>query len=825
MFKLQWPLLLFLATSASLSLCMGANVSYDSNAIIINGERRIIFSGSIHYPRSTAEMWPDLIQKAKDGGLDAIETYIFWDRHEPQRRTYDFSGNLDFVKFFKLVQDAGLYVVMRIGPYVCAEWNYGGFPVWLHNLPGIQLRTDNQVYKNEMQTFTTKIVNMCQQANLFASQGGPIILAQIENEYGNVMTPYGNAGKTYINWCAQMAESLNIGVPWIMCQQSDAPKPMINTCNGWYCDNFTPNNPKSPKMFTENWVGWFKKWGDKDPHRTAEDVAFSVAKFFQFGGVFNNYYMYHGGTNFGRTSGGPFITTSYDYDAPLDEYGNLNQPKWGHLKQLHASIKLREKLLTNGTRSNENFSGFVTLTKFSNQATGERFCFLSNTDKSNDATIDLKADGKYVVPAWSVSILDGCNKEVYNTAKVNSQTSIFVKEQNAHENAQLSWSWAPEPMRDTLQGKGRFQANLLLEQKGTTVDFSDYLWYMTNVDTNAISSLHNVTLQVSTKGHVLHAFVNKRYIGSQWKTNGQNFTLEKPILLKSGTNTITLLSATVGLKNYDAFYDTVPTGIDGGPIYLIGDGNVTVDLSSNLWSYKVGLNGEMKKFYDPTITQRAKWSELNQKSIGRRMTWFKTNFKTPPGTDPVALDMQGMGKGQAWVNGRSIGRFWPSFMAGNDSCSDTCDYRGPYDPKKCVSNCGNPSQRWYHVPRSFLSGDTNTLILFEEIGGNPQQVSVQTITIGTVCGNANEGSTLELSCQGGRIISDVQFASYGNPTGKCGSFKKGSWDVTNSDILVEKACIGRENCSIDVSARSFGLGDATNLSASLAVQAICSQNN
>ncbi|KAL0541810.1 hypothetical protein IC582_021872 [Cucumis melo] len=277
MFKLQW----LVATLACLTFCIGDNVSYDSNAIIINRERRIIFSGSIHYPRSTEAMWPDLIQKAKDGRLDAIETYIFWDRHELQRQKYDFSGCLDFIKFFQLIQDAGLYVVMRIGPYVCAEWNYGGFPVWLHNMPGIQLRTNNQVYKNEMQTFTTKIVNMCKQANLFASQGGPIILAQIENEYGNVMTPaYGDAGKAYINWCAQMAESLNIGVPWIMCQESDAPQPIINTCNRFYCDNFTPNNRKSPKMFTENWVGWFKKWGDKDPYKTAEDVAFLWQDFF-----------------------------------------------------------------------------------------------------------------------------------------------------------------------------------------------------------------------------------------------------------------------------------------------------------------------------------------------------------------------------------------------------------------------------------------------------------------------------------------------------------------------------------------------------------------
>ncbi|KAL0558954.1 hypothetical protein IC582_003543 [Cucumis melo] len=824
MFNFQWHVLIVVATLACFSFCIGDNISYDSNAIIINGERRLIFSGSIHYPRSTDAMWPDLIQKAKDGGLDAIETYIFWDRHEPRRRKYDFSGHLNFIKFFQLVQDAGLYVVMRIGPYVCAEWNYGGFPLWLHNMPEIQLRTDNQVYKNEMQTFTTKIVNMCKQANLFASQGGPIILAQIENEYGNVMTPYGNAGKTYINWCAQMAESLNIGVPWIMCQQSDAPQPIINTCNGFYCDKFSPNNPKSPKMFTENWVGWFKKWGEKDPYRSAEDVAFSVARFFQSGGVFNNYYMYHGGTNFGRTSGGPFITTSYDYNAPLDEYGNLNQPKWGHLKQLHASIKLGEKILTNGSRSEKKFGSFVTLTKFSNPITGERFCFLSNTNDTNDATVDLKADGKYFVPAWSVSILNGCKKEVFNTANINSQTSMFVKVQNEKENAQLSWVWAPEAMTDTLQGKGTFKANLLLEQKGTTVDFSDYLWYMTDVETKGTSALQNVILQVNTKGHVLHAFVNNMYIGSQWESNGQSFVFEKPIQLKTGTNTITLLSATVGLKNYDAFYDTVPTGIDGGPIYLIKDGNVTTNLSSNLWSYKVGLNGEKEQLYNPMFSKGTNWSKLNKTSVERRMTWYKTSFKTPSGIDPIALDMQGMGKGEAWINGQSIGRFWPSFIAGNDNCSEACDYRGAYDPNKCVENCGNPSQRWYHIPRSFLSDDTNTLVLFEEIGGNPQQVSVQTITIGTICGNANEGSILELSCQGGHIISEIQFASYGNPKGKCGSFKQGSWDVTNTALFVEKTCIGMKNCSIDVSAKSFGLRKAANLSARLAVQALCSKN-
>ena len=820
-----WTEVLVIASLACLYTCsLGANISYDSNAIIINGERRIILSGAIHYPRSTVEMWPDIIQKAKDGGLDAIESYVFWDRHEPQRRKYDFSGNLDFVKFFKLVQEAGLYAVLRIGPYVCAEWTYGGFPLWLHNLPGVQLRTDNEVYKNEMQTFTTKIVNMCKEASLFASQGGPIIIAQIENEYGNIMGPYGAAGKSYIQWCAKMAVSQNIGVPWIMCQQSDAPQPMINTCNGFYCDNFTPNNPKSPKMFTENWTGWFKNWGGKHPFRTAEDVAFSVARFFQTGGVFNNYYMYHGGTNFGRTAGGPYITTSYDYNAPLDEYGNFNQPKWGHLKDLHAALKLGEKILTTGNRTSKQYGNNVYLTTYTNANDGSRFCFLSNSHGSHDANVDLQQDGKYFVPAWSVSILENCNKEVYNTAKVNAQTSIMVKKQvgSSRHHKRLSWVWAPEAIKDTLTGNGRFKADLLLDQKQTTADSSDYLWYMTSVNMNGkSSSLENVTLRVSTKGHVLHAFVNRKFVGSQWGTDGKySFVLEKPVSLKPGTNIITLLSATVGLANYGSFFDLVPVGIVGGPIELIG-ANSTWNISTNQWSYKVGLNGEANQLYNPNRAHLRRWKATQNVPVGRLMTWYKTTFKSPSGTDPVVVDLQGMGKGQAWVNGKSIGRYWPSFNADTNGCSDSCDYRGGYFSEKCVTNCGNPTQRWYHVPRSFLKNDGNTLILFEEFGGNPLNVSFQTVTVGTVCGNAYEGHELDLSCQGGQTISEIKFASYGDPQGTCGSFKKGSWEASSSFSVVENACIGRESCSVSVSSATFGTSNLGSVNGRLAVEAVC----
>ncbi|KAK4396665.1 Beta-galactosidase 3 [Sesamum angolense] len=155
-------------------------------------------------------------------------------------------------------------------------------------------------------------------------------------------------GKGMLFWAANMAVSQNTGVPWIMCQQFDPPDTVIDTCNSFYCDSFKPISPHKPKFWTENWPGWFKTFGASDPHRPPEDVAFSVARFFQKGGSLQNYYMYHGGTNFGRTSGGPFITTSYDYDAPIDEYGLARCPKWGHLKELHRSIKFCEHVLLNG---------------------------------------------------------------------------------------------------------------------------------------------------------------------------------------------------------------------------------------------------------------------------------------------------------------------------------------------------------------------------------------------------------------------------------------------------------------------------------------------
>ncbi|XP_077228648.1 beta-galactosidase 9-like [Tasmannia lanceolata] len=243
-------------------------------------------------------MWADLIAKSKEGGADVIQSY--------QRKgisyldltilgvyddLYNFEGRYDIVKFVKLVGSAGLYFHLRIGPYVCAERNFGGFPVWLRDVPGIEFRTNNAPFKEEMQRFVEKIVGLMRQEMLFSWQGGPIILLQIENEYGNIESKYGQKGKEYITWAARMALGLGAGVPWVMCRQTDAPENILDSCNAIYCDGFKPNSYKKPALWTEDWNGWYTTWGGTVPHRPVEDNAFAIARFFQRGGCFQNYYM------------------------------------------------------------------------------------------------------------------------------------------------------------------------------------------------------------------------------------------------------------------------------------------------------------------------------------------------------------------------------------------------------------------------------------------------------------------------------------------------------------------------------------------------------
>ncbi|KAG2399825.1 Beta-galactosidase 16 [Vigna angularis] len=217
----------------------GGNVTYDGRSLVIDGEHRILFSGSIHYPRSTPQ-----------------------DKEIRGRRTV-------------LVL---VLIVVLLGVY---QFGYMIFRVSYSDLTMSNSR------------FATKIVNVMKSANLYVSQGGPIILSQIENEYGNVEGAFHEKGLSYIRWAAQMAVGLQTGVPWVMCKQDNAPDPVINTCNGMQCGTTFkgPNSPNKPSLWTENWTSFYQVFGGVPYIRSAEDIAYNVALFIAKRGSYVNYYM------------------------------------------------------------------------------------------------------------------------------------------------------------------------------------------------------------------------------------------------------------------------------------------------------------------------------------------------------------------------------------------------------------------------------------------------------------------------------------------------------------------------------------------------------
>ncbi|KAK9037584.1 hypothetical protein V6N11_022490 [Hibiscus sabdariffa] len=623
-----WIYVLVVALLVNTTRAGEGNVSYDGRSLIINGQRKLLFSGSIHYSRST-----------------------------PQ---YDFSGRYDLVKFIKEIQAKGLYVCLRIGPFIEGEWNYGGFPAWLHDVPGIVYRTDNEPFKFYMQNFTTKIVNLMKSEGLYASQGGPIILSQIENEYQNVQAAFHEKGAAYVKWAAKMAVGLGTGVPWIMCKQTDAPDPVINTCNGMRCGKTFggPNSSNKPSLYPV--------YGREPYIRSAEDIAFHVALFIAKNGSYINYYMYHGGTNFGRTSSA-YVTTSYYDQAPLDEYGLVRQPKWGHLKELHAAVKACSATLLQGVQSSFSIGRFQQAFVFE-QGKGACAAFLINYDSRRNVTVQFRNKSFELLPK-SISILPDCQNIVFSTAKVSTKANKRTVTLSKMLDGKGRWKEFKEGIPNLSHTS--LHSYSLLEQMKTTKDTSDYLWYTFRFQPN--SSCSKPVLHIESLGHVAHSYINNKFAetghGSH-ETKG--FNMDVPIRLNEGMNNdVSILSALVGLQ--------------------------------------IGLEGEKLQIYKQENLGKVEWREI-QNSTNNTLTWYKTTFDAPNGDDPVALNMNSMQKGQVWVNGQSIGRYWVSFH----------------------TPAGNPSQILYHVPRSFLKPSGNLLVVLEELGGDPLQISFNTISVADI---------------------------------------------------------------------------------------------
>lgn len=317
-----------------------------------DGKPVYLIGGELHYSRIPKEYWRHRIQMAKAMGVNAVSTYVFWNSHESEPDKWDFSGNNDIAEFIRIAGEEGLMVLLRPGPYVCAEWDYGGLPWWLQTIPGLQVRQDNEPYLDRVRIYLEKLYEQVE--DLFITKGGPIVMVQCENEFGSFYLQCPEipeeSHRGYMKKLGDMMHEIGYGqVPFytadgsqkidggrlegvLPCVDGERSPEKVKQAIDVY-------SPGGPYFISEFYPGWLSHWGEKFSVRDGKVIASYVKQYIEQD-IHFNFFMIHGGTNFGFTSGANYTSrkdfqpdiTSYDYDAPISEAGWATE-KYDMLRQ------------------------------------------------------------------------------------------------------------------------------------------------------------------------------------------------------------------------------------------------------------------------------------------------------------------------------------------------------------------------------------------------------------------------------------------------------------------------------------------------------------
>jgi beta-galactosidase len=297
-----------------------------------NGKPHVFRSGEMHYPRVPREYWRDRLKKARSMGLNAICTYVFWNLHEPRQGEFDFAGNLDLAAYVRAAAAEGLLVILRPGPYICSEWEFGGYPAWLLAEPGLKVRSKEPKFLAAADRYLKRVGR--EVGRLQTTHGGPIAMVQVENEYGS----FGDDHE-YMAAIRKMIVDAGFDVPLYTADGSGARElnggtlpdtlSVINFGGGTPAkefENFAKFRKDVPRMCGEYWVGWFDHWGEQH-HTTKPATSADGLEWMLSRDISVNLYMFHGGSTWGYMNGANFSRayepdiSGYDYDSPLDEAG------------------------------------------------------------------------------------------------------------------------------------------------------------------------------------------------------------------------------------------------------------------------------------------------------------------------------------------------------------------------------------------------------------------------------------------------------------------------------------------------------------------------
>lgn len=422
-----------------------------NDSFYLNEQPFQILSGGIHYFRTVPEQWEDRLQKLKALGLNTVETYIPWNFHEPKKGEFNFDGMADIERFIELAHKIGLYVILRPAPYICAEWEMGGLPSWLMKEKGLVMRSSHFAFLKHVDEYFDELLPKFKKHLL--QNGGPVIAMQIENEYG----AYGN-DLEYLAFYREQYEKHGLDT---FLFTSDGPDfitqgsiPDVTTTLNFGSrvdesfDALEAFKPGSPKMVAEFWIGWFDYWTGEHTVRSGDDVA-SVFKEIMEKNISVNFYMFHGGTNFGFMNGAnhydiyyPTIT-SYDYDSLLTEGGAITE-----------KYKAVKKVLSEFTEVPADFEETVSAKDYGTVTVSESVSLFDVLDSISEKV-------EHIVPLPMEDIGQAYGYTLYRTT-VNRQGELKFNSGNIRD-------------RSSIYVNGRFAAKTYIndEDKTVVLDFPE----------------------------------------------------------------------------------------------------------------------------------------------------------------------------------------------------------------------------------------------------------------------------------------------------------------------------------------------------------------
>ena len=565
------------ATSMSLAPQVDSKNTFATGdkTFLLNGKPFVVKAAEIHYPRIPREYWEHRIKMCKALGMNTICIYIFWNLHEQREGVYDFTGQNDVAEFCRLAKKNDMYVIVRPGPYVCAEWEMGGLPWWLLKKKDIRLREQDPYFMSCVDRFEKNVAQ--QLAPLTIQRGGPIIMVQVENEYGS----YGE-DKAYISqirdtlrkyWDTPNAKTTLFQCDWNSNFEKNGLDDLTWTMNfgtGAKIDDqfrrLRELRPNAPLMCSEFWSGWFDKWGARHETRPAKDMVAGIDEMLSKGISFS-LYMTHGGTSFGHWAGAnspgfaPDVT-SYDYDAPINEYGEPTEKYW----------LLRK-----------------TLEKY--------------TDKKLPA-----------VPKKAADIISIPKLKLQNVAPIYMGVDSTAESRDVQTFEEMNMGYG--------------------------------------------SMIYNTKLPEIANGSMLHinghdfvqVFVNGNYIGKIDRVKNER-SLPMPATKKG--DKLTLLVEGMGRINFGRAIKDFKG--------LVEDVTLTADVDGDelTWNLK---NWRMRRIADDYQTAcRAMTTPRNDIALAdntpSKIGYYKATFKLKK-TGDTFINMETWGKGQVYVNGHALGRFW-----------------------------------------------------------------------------------------------------------------------------------------------------------------------